>query len=62
VAHACHPWEAEIGSTAVPGQLGQKVPETPSQPIARCGSIHLPVRLQQCVENRLAVQADLSTN
>jgi hypothetical protein len=31
-------WETEIGRIVVPGQPGEKVQETPSQPMARCGS------------------------
>jgi hypothetical protein len=32
-------WEAEIGRIMIQGQSGQKVWETPTQPIARCGGL-----------------------
>jgi hypothetical protein len=43
-------WEAQIEGMIVPGQSRQKkkkVYETPSQPIAGCGGVHLSSQLQQ---------------
>jgi hypothetical protein len=50
--------EAETGRITVPGQPGQKVSETPSQPIKRLSGAHLSSHLYKKLYNRrIAVQA-----